>query len=111
MHEVVAVAQTLIVLRPVAAIGIDRALRRGAVVRHRGLPMCNRHAGRPHSDVYLFGLSNDLASSRSTRGRGILGRVVVGDSAVLTLPAPPTIYTQMTGTGRAAVGWRICSSP
>jgi len=62
----------------------------------------------PTATFTCSGLSNDLASSRSARGRGILGRVVVvGDSAVLTLLAPPTIYTQMAGTGRAAVGWHL----
>ena len=63
----------------------------------------------PIATFTCSGLSSNPASSRSTRGRGIIDRVVVGDSALLFVPHP-AIRTQMTATARAAVGWRMCSS-
>jgi hypothetical protein len=57
------------------------------------------------------GLSSNPASSRSTRGRGIIDRVVVVDPALPFVLPHPAIRTQMTATASAAVGWRICSSP
>jgi hypothetical protein len=57
------------------------------------------------------GLSSNPASSRSTKGRGIIDRVVVVDSALPILLPHPAIRTQMTATASAAVGWRMCSSP
>jgi hypothetical protein len=57
------------------------------------------------------GLSSNPTSSRSTRGRGIIDRVVVVDSALPFELPHPEIRTQMTATASAAVGWRICSSP
>ena len=57
------------------------------------------------------GLSGNPASSRLTRGRGIMDRVVVVDSALLIVLPHPAIRTQMTATASAAVGWRMCSSP
>src|SRR5258705_4856364 len=57
------------------------------------------------------GLSSKPASSRSTRGRGIIDRVVVVDSALpIVLPHPAT-RTQMTATASGALGWRMCASP
>ena len=57
------------------------------------------------------GLSSNPASSRSTRGRGIIDRVVVVDSALPIVLLHPGIRTQMTATASAAVSWRMCSSP
>jgi hypothetical protein len=52
-------------------------------------------------------LSSNPASSRSTRGRGIIDWVVVGDSALPIVLAHPTIEPQMTATASAVVGWRM----
>src|SRR3954454_9669383 len=66
VREVVAVVETLILLCPVTAVGINWGLRRsvdgeallrrhgGAVVRHRGLLIRDRHPGRPESNVDLL---------------------------------------------------------
>src|SRR4051794_20049078 len=56
------------------------------------------------------GLSSNPVSSRSTRGRGIIGGVGGGDSALLTELAHPTTETQRTAAASAAVGWRMCTS-
>ena len=65
----------------------------------------------PIAALTCSGLSNNPANSRSTRGRGIIDRVVVVDSAFPILLPHPAIRTQMTATASAAVGWRMCSSP
>src|SRR3954467_12965961 len=56
-------------------------------------------------------LSSNPANSRSTSGRGIIDRVVVGDSALLFVLTHPVIRTPMTATASAHVGWRMCFSP
>ena len=64
----------------------------------------------PTAAFTCSGLSSNPASSRSTRGRGIIDRVVVGDSALPIVLAHPAIRTQ-AATASAAVGWRMCSFP
>src|SRR6476620_1910354 len=56
------------------------------------------------------GLSSNSARSRSTRGRGIIARVGVVDSALPLVTAHPVVRTQITAMATAAVGWRMCSS-
>src|SRR6185312_6560573 len=65
----------------------------------------------PIATFTCSGLSSNPASSRSTRGRGIIDRVVVVDPALPFVPPHPAIRMQITATPRAAVGWRMCSSP
>src|SRR3954453_17110679 len=64
----------------------------------------------PIAAFTLSGLSSNPVSSRSTRGRGIIGGVGVGDSALPTELAHPTTDAQRTAAASAAVGWRMCSS-
>src|SRR6476620_12061321 len=64
----------------------------------------------PIATFTCSGLSSNPASSRSTRGRGIIDGTVVVGSAALPLAQHPAIRTQRTATAIAAVGWRMCSS-
>jgi len=58
----------------------------------------------PIATFTCSGLSSNPASSRSTRGRGIIDRVVVVDPALPFVLPHPAIRTQMTATASAAVG-------
>ena len=85
----IAVVEALIALGPETAIGIDRGLRRavdgeallrrhgGAVVRHRGLGICDRHSGCAHGGVHLFGAEQQpgqLTLNKRTRNHRSGGR-------------------------------------
>ena len=123
VREVIAVVEALIALGPETAVGIDRGLRRavdgeallrrhgGAVVRHRGLGIVTVIPVVPMAAFTCSGLSSNPASSRSTRGRGIIDRVVVVDSALPFVLAHPATTTQMTAPASVASGWRMFSSP
>src|SRR5262245_25546396 len=52
------------------------------------------------------GLSSNPASSRSTRGRGIIVRVVVVGSALPVMVLQPAVRMQMAATASVAIGWR-----
>src|SRR5215212_7249641 len=60
----------------------------------------------PIATFTCSGLSNNPASSRATRGCGIIDWVGVGDSALPIVLARPTIEPQMTETASAVVVWR-----
>src|SRR4051812_23660320 len=93
VREVIAVVEALILLGPVTAVGINWGLRRsvdgeallrrhgGAVVRHRGLLIRDRHSGRPESNVDLLRAeqqASQFALDKGTRNHRSCGRRGLG---------------------------------